>query len=152
MEWPTLKITWEPDLPILFYHWGNQLKSFSSYGCCALTDNVSLLVITNMFIFFFCLNNVQYVIYGNSENKHWIELRCCCYCFFSLVQKKWGSCIKNNVLIPAKLKLSVKHWTHKLWKRDVKVTQQSWLINLNPKHHNANFTQNPALADFFGKI
>ena len=28
----------------------------------ALTDNVSLLVITNMLIFFFCLNNVQYVI------------------------------------------------------------------------------------------
>ena len=38
----------------------------------ALTDNVSLLVIANMFIFFFCLNNVdnvQYVIYGNSANK-----------------------------------------------------------------------------------
>ena len=27
-----------------------------------------------MFIFFFCLNNVQYVIYGNSANKQWIEL------------------------------------------------------------------------------
>ena len=26
-----------------------------------------------MFIFFFCLNNVQYVIYGNSANKQWIE-------------------------------------------------------------------------------
>ena len=51
----------ETYLPILFYHYGNQLESLSSSGCCALTDNVSLLVIPNMFIFFFCLNNVQYV-------------------------------------------------------------------------------------------
>ena len=27
-----------------------------------------------MFISFFCLNNAQYVIYGNSTNKQWIEL------------------------------------------------------------------------------
>ena len=27
-----------------------------------------------MFIFFFCLNNAQYVIYGNNTNKQWIEL------------------------------------------------------------------------------
>ena len=54
---------------ILFYHYGNQLESLSSYSYHALIDNVSLLVITNMFVFFFCLNNVQYVIYGNSANK-----------------------------------------------------------------------------------
>ena len=40
----TVKITWEPDLPILFCHYSNQLKSLSSSGCCALIDNVSLLV------------------------------------------------------------------------------------------------------------
>ena len=56
------------------YIHSNQLESLSSFGFCVLTDNVSLLVITNMFIFFFCLNNVQYVIYGNSANKQWIEL------------------------------------------------------------------------------
>ena len=67
---------WEPDLYILFDHYDNQLESLSSSGCCALTDNVSPFVITNMFVFFFCLNNVQYVIYGNSANKQWIELNC----------------------------------------------------------------------------
>ena len=83
MEWHSLKITWEPDLPILFDHYWNQLKSLSSSGCCALTDNVSLLVFTNMFIFFFCLNNVQYIIYGNSANKQWIESVQCTFHVFN---------------------------------------------------------------------
>ena len=57
-------------LNILFYHYGNQLERLSSSGCCALTDNVSLLVITICLFFLLCLNDVQYVvIYGNSANK-----------------------------------------------------------------------------------
>ena len=49
-------------------------KSEHPWLLCTNLQSVSLLVTTNMFIFFFCLNNVQYVIYGNSANKQWIEL------------------------------------------------------------------------------
>ena len=79
----TVKITWELDLPILFCHYSNQLKSLSSSGCCVLIDNVSLLVITNVFNLFFCLNNVQYIIYGNSTNKQWIESVQCTFHVFN---------------------------------------------------------------------
>ena len=66
---PLLKKILDPPL-ILFYHYGNELKRLSSSGCCALTDNVSLLVITIFLFFLLCLNDVRYVvIYGNSANK-----------------------------------------------------------------------------------
>ena len=59
-----------PPKKLLFYHYDNQLERLSSSGCCALTDHVSLLVITICLFFLLCLNDVQYVvIYGNSANK-----------------------------------------------------------------------------------
>ena len=66
---PAKKKILDPPL-ILFYHYGNQLERLSSSGCCALTDHVSLLVITICLFFLLCLNDVRYVvIYGNSANK-----------------------------------------------------------------------------------
>ena len=63
----------------LYYsnYYGNQLESLSSSGNQQLAVHqlkVFLFLLLLYVYFLLCLNNVQYVIYGNSANKQRIEL------------------------------------------------------------------------------